>query len=271
MAGLLNALPIGAASAFMGACWQFLARFNHRHATVLKHLREAFPEKDAAWIEKTTSLHWNNLGRTFAEGLCIAKLLKESDRIELQSHMLIDQLAQGQKGAVFVSLHMGNWELLAIPALQNGLSMAAIYQRASNPLVDSYIRQVRQPLYPGGLHSKRTTSVNGLINWVRDGDTVCMMGDLRQSNGIEVPFFSYMAPSTPFPALIAEKLDVPLIAACCRRTGGCHFAIQAVEIPTGEGDTLDERVATATARIHQQFETWIKETPEQWMWGHRRR
>ena len=271
VAGLMNALPIGAASAIMGFLWQILARFNHRHATVQKHLKDAFPEKNGAWIRQITFQHWNNLGRTMAEGLCVGKLLQQRHRITLQSQDLIDQLAQSTKGAVFVSLHMGNWELLAVPALENGLSMAGIYQRASNPLVDRYIRQVRQPLYPGGLHSKRRTSVNGLIKWVRGGETVCMMGDLRQSGGIKVPFFGHLAPSTPFPAMIAEKLDVPLIAACCRRINGCHFTIQAVEIEPGAGETMDERVADATARLHRQFEDWIRETPEQWMWGHRRR
>lgn len=271
VAAIMNALPLGAASAVMGLVWRVLARFNHRHATVQKHLREAFPEKDEAWIQKTTFQHWNNLGRTMAEGLCVGKLLQQRHRITLQSQDLIDQLAHSTKGAVFVSLHMGNWELLAVPALENGLSMAGIYQRASNPLVDRYIRQVRQPLYPGGLHSKRNTSVNGLINWVRSGETVCMMGDLRQSRGVKVPFFGQLAPSTPFPAMIAEKLDVPLIAACCRRTNGCQFSIQAIEIQRGAGGTIDERVADATARIHKQFEGWIRETPDQWMWGHRRR
>lgn len=271
VAAIMNALPLGTASAIMGFAWKVLAPFNHRHAVVQKHLREAFPEKDDSWIRQTTTRHWENLGRTMAEGLCLGKLLQQSQRLSLESQDLIDKLAQSTKGSVFVSLHMGNWELLAIPALANGLSMAGIYQRASNPLVDRYIRQVRHPLYPGGLHSKRKTSVNGLIKWVRSGETVCMMGDLRQSGGIKVPFFGYMAPSTPFPALIAEKLDVPLIAACCRRTKGCNFTIHAVEIPMGTGDTIDERIAEATAGLHKQFEDWIRETPDQWMWGHRRR
>jgi KDO2-lipid IV(A) lauroyltransferase len=238
---------------------------------VQKHLREAFPEKGEAEIRRITFRHWNNLGRTMAEGLCVGKMLHQTHRITLQSQNLIDRLAQSTKGAVFVSLHMGNWELLALPALENGLSMAGIYQRASNPLVDRYIRQVRQPLYPGGLHSKRNASMNGLIKWVRGGETLCMMGDLRQSGGIKVPFFGYEAPSTPFPAMIAEKLDVPLIAACCRRTRGCHFTIQAIEIPRGVGDTVEARIADATTQIHRQFEGWIRETPDQWMWGHRRR
>lgn len=267
----INAMPLGFASALMGLVWQFLARFNKRHKKVLNHLRAAFPDKDERWIIDKTSKHWNNLGRTFAEGMCIQKLLKNSDSIDLVSKDLMDTIANDERGAVLVSLHMGNWEVLAIPALRMGLSMAGIYQSATNPLVDAYIKRIREPLYPGGLHAKSGAAVNNVIQWVRGGDTVCMMGDLRHPRGLMVPFFDAPAPSNPFPALLAEKLKVPLIVARCQRIEGTKFKLDAIEIPLSDSGTQDERVEKTTARIHAQFEAWIRETPHQWMWGHRRR
>lgn len=271
VAGVVNALPLSVASSIMGFVWQMLARFNRRHTRVLTNLRQAFPDQDEAWIVETAFKHWNNLGRTFAEGLCVQKLLKRTDRVSLGSKELIGSIASNQSGAVLVSLHMGNWEVLAIPALELGLSMAGIYQRATNPLVDAYIRRMREPLYPGGLHAKSGAATNELIQWVRGGDTVCMLGDLRHPRGLMVPFFSKPAPSNPFPAIIAEKLNVPLIAAYSKRIDGVNFEVNAVEIPLAEAEDLDERIALTTARIHAQFEEWIRETPHQWMWGHRRR
>lgn len=268
---VINAMPLGFSSALMGLVWQLLARFNKRHKKVLNHLRAAFPDKDERWIAETTVKHWNNLGRTFAEGLCIQKLVKNPQNIDLISRDLMDTIASDQRGAVLVSLHMGNWEVLAIPALQMGLSMAGIYQSASNPFVDAYIRRIREPLYPGGLHAKSGAAVNNVIQWVRGGDTVCMMGDLRHPRGLMVPFFDAPAPSNPFPALLAEKLQVPLIAARCQRVGGTKFRLDAIEIPLSDNGTQDERVEQTTAKIHAQFEAWIRETPHQWMWGHRRR
>lgn len=269
--GIVNLMPLSMASALMGVVWQLLARFNKRHNKVLNHLRAAFPEKDEQWVTETAFKHWNNLGRTFAEGLCIQKLLKQPECVDLASKELVDTIAADQRGAVLVSLHMGNWEVLAIPALQMGLSMAGIYQSATNPFVDAYIRRMREPLYPGGLHAKSNAAVNNVIQWVRGGDTVCMMGDLRHPRGLMVPFFNAPAPSNPFPALLAEKLQVPLIAACSRRIDGVAFRIDAVEIPLSDEGTQDERIERTTAKIHAQFEAWIRETPHQWMWGHRRR
>ncbi|MEP0520810.1 MAG: lauroyl acyltransferase [Hyphomicrobiales bacterium] len=268
---IINIIPLGMASFLMGAIWQLLARFNKRHNKVLTHLRAAFPERDEQWIVDTAFKHWNNLGRTFAEGLCIQKLLKRTDKVKLVSNGLMDSIASDQRGAVLVSLHMGNWEVLAIPALQTGLSMAGIYQRPTNPFVDAYIRRIREPLYPGGLHAKSKKTVNDVIQWVRGGDTVCMMGDLRHPRGLMVPFFNAPAPSNPFPALLADKLQVPLIVARSQRVGGVTFRVDAVEIMPSECTDHDKRIEQTTAKIHAQFEVWIRETPHQWMWGHRRR
>ncbi len=268
---VLSAMPLDAASALMGRVWQVLAPLNHRHKKVLNNLSDAFPDKDAQWIKQTTSKHWNNLGRTFAEGLCVHKLDRQPERVVLKSTDLLKKLSDSEKGAVFVSLHMGNWEVLAVPAKLNGLKMAGIYQRASNALVDNFIKKAREPLYPGGLHAKSRDTVNASMNWIREGNIVCMMGDLRKSQGVEVPFFGKPAPSNPFPALLAHKLSVPLIAARSKRTKGTHFEIDIVEIELSQSADLDTRIAQTTANLHVQFEDWIREAPEQWMWGHRRR
>ncbi|MEP4803777.1 MAG: lysophospholipid acyltransferase family protein, partial [Hyphomicrobiales bacterium] len=130
---------------------------------------------------------------------------------------------------------------------------------------------IREPLYPGGLHAKSKKTVNDVIQWVRGGDTVCMMGDLRHPRGLMVPFFNAPAPSNPFPALLADKLQVPLIVARSQRVGGVTFRVDAVEIMPSECTDHDKRIEQTTAKIHAQFEVWIRETPHQWMWGHRRR
>ena len=271
VSGVLNAMPLDMASALMGKVWQGLAPLNQRHQKVIRNLTEAFPDKDERWIKHTTTRHWNNLGRTFAEGLCVQKLDRQPERAVLTSSALVKELSNSEKGAVFVSLHMGNWEVLAIPAKLNGLAMAGIYQRASNPLVDAFIKKARAPLYPGGLHAKSRDTVNLTMDWIRQGNIVCMMGDLRKYQGVDVPFFGKPAPSNPYPALLAQKLSVPLIAARSKRTSGAHFDIEILEIEQSGHSELDIRIAETTANLHAQFEEWIKAAPEQWMWGHRRR
>lgn len=242
-ARLMNLLPVDWSSALMGKLWQWFAPLNERHERNLDNIKTAFPDRPAAWHKAVIKAHWNNLGRTFVEGLCIEKLARQPERVSILSQDVLGNLQQANQGAVFVSLHMGNWELLALAAREEGLPMAGVYQRASNKLVDQYIRTVRTPLYPGGLHAKKGDAVNSLSRWLASGKPVCMMGDLHYKRGIPVQFFGAPAPSNPFPALLAHRMDVPLIAARSIRRGGAHFDIELVEIEKNDVEDIDARIA----------------------------
>jgi KDO2-lipid IV(A) lauroyltransferase len=87
---------------------------------------------------------------------------------------------------------------------------------------------------------------------------------------VKVPFFDMPAPSTPFPALVARALDLPLYAARLVREPGVRFrlSLERVEVPRTSDRNAD--VQAATANLHHIFERTIREKPEQWMWAHRR-
>ena len=87
---------------------------------------------------------------------------------------------------------------------------------------------------------------------------------------MRVPFFGREAWSNPFPALIARSQGLPLYAARVRRLPDQRFSlrIEPVEVPnTGDRDA---DVRAATANLQLQFEAFVREAPEQWMWAHRR-
>ena len=97
-----------------------------------------------------------------------------------------------------------------------------------------------------------------------------MMGDLRETRGVQVPFFDQMAYATPVPASLARSCNVPIVLGRVVRKKGVHFRIvaQAVEVPVTDDRQAD--IEVATARIHAIFESWIREHPEQWMWIHKK-
>ena len=125
-------------------------------------------------------------------------------------------------------------------------------------------------LYPGGLFDKSPMTSRALIKLARAGGYPCFVADLREGRGIAVPFFGRPASSNPFPALIARVAEIPLYAAAVVRTKGAHFVmrVEPVEVPRG-GDR-DADVLATTAALQARFEQFIRDTPEQWMWAHRR-
>ena len=46
--------------------------------------------------------------------------------------------------------------------------------------------------------------------------------------------------------------------------------IRGERIPVPETNDREADAIVATAALHKQFETFIREAPEQWMWAHRK-
>ena len=54
------------------------------------------------------------------------------------------------------------------------------------------------------------------------------------------------------------------------RTKGAHFVMRLEQVEVPHSDDRHADVLATTAAVQAQFERFIRDTPEQWMWGHRR-
>lgn len=272
MAALLKALPLDFASALSGQLWQMFAPFNKRHKRAELHLQRALPELNQQQRKDILKGMWNNLGRVTAEGFHLNVFLREPERIELPENIekLAQKITQHQKGAVFVSLHMGNWEIVAAPAHALGLKVAGIYQKLRNPYVENDLKQTRLPIYQGGLFHKSPGAVRKILEHLQQGNCLGILCDVRDARGISIDFFGQSAPTTPLPATLALKTGAMLITCRTVRKKDSTFLYEFQEIPTGDLENTKDNVQSLTEQIQHQFEQWIRQNPEQWMWGHRR-
>jgi KDO2-lipid IV(A) lauroyltransferase len=171
---------------------------------------------------------------------------------------------------IVCSLHLGNWELAGQAGLRYRLPVAGVYQALTNPLVDRWTYEQRRPFFPGGLFDKSPATSRALIRITRAGGYVAFIADLREGRGVDVPFFGRPALSNPFPALLARVAGLPLYAMRVKRVGGAHFAVNLEPVAAPVSEDRDADVLAATAALQARFEEFIRETPEQWMWTHRR-
>jgi len=175
---------------------------------------------------------------------------------------------------------MGNWELAIWPFKACGGKPAAVYRPLPNPYVDRWLRQQRKVLYPGGLFSKggATPTVEGgqrtsrvITDYVRGGGWLAFVCDQVDRRGLVVPFFGHQAKVTPAPAMIARHVGAPVWIARCLRAGGeTRFQIEIKELEVQRTPDKREDLRATMAAIFAQFETWIRENPEQWMWWNTR-
>jgi KDO2-lipid IV(A) lauroyltransferase len=262
---LIRALPIEVASAVMGRLWRTYGPRTERHRRVLENLAIAFPQLDEAARRKIAGDQWENLGRTSAESFFMELFASDPSRVEFAPSPTIDALLRQPVGKVCVSMHSANWEVGAVP-LHRYHVLAGLYQTIKNPLVDAYVRDLRQHVFPGGLFTKGVKTPGHIMNWIRAGNAVGMLVDHRESRGVEVTVFGQPAKANPFPAMVARRLGVPLIAGRALRLPRSRFGLEIAEIPVPQTEDVQADVAVATQAIQDQFEAWIRDRPGEWMW-----
>ncbi len=271
--GIIGLIGIDRASALSGRLWRLAAPHTRRHARVLAHLAMAMPETTPAERARIADRVWDNLGRVFVEALDLGTIVEDPGRIAYGDIDVVRRVAGTGRGAVLVSLHLGNWELCTSALIKLGLKPAAVYQELSNPLVEARLREARLPWYPGGLHARRKSGndvARKLLKHVRDGGVATLLADLRDGKGAQVPFFGRLAWATLFPATVARSLGVPLVVGRMVRADGVSFRLDAMEVPVARTDDRDADILAATVALHEVFEAWIREHPEQWLWTHRK-
>ena len=272
-AALIRALPLETASRLSGAGWRRVAPWLSRHRRALDHIAIAFPEKKFEEHEQIALGMWENLGRVFAESFHLDTIAK-AGRVSFAAGSEPENVLPPDRRFIAVAPHFGNWEAAAIALSLAGARAAGVYQRVKNPLVENYVRSLREPFYPGGLMRKNSGAARQVLALVRNGGSFATMGDLRDISGVAVPFFGRPAPSVTFPALAARTLGVPLVAGGVARvpSGGqnVRFEVALRVIPVARTEDRDADVAAATAALNAVFEEFIRERPEQWMWAHQR-
>lgn len=273
--GLVRLMPLDVAVQVSAFFWGLIAPRLRRHRRALENLAIAYPEKTPEDREAIAHAMWANLGRVMAETMQLDRILKDPGRITIKSPAF-DRYRDKVGPIVGVSLHMGNWELAIWPLAMAGKSPAAIYRKVNNPYVDRFLRAQRRDLYPGGLfakgdHTESQRVVRIITEFVKSGGRLGIVSDLHDNAGLAVPFFGTPAKSVLAPALIARRTGARIWLARCLRVGTeSRFEIEMRELKVPRTANLSDDIKVATADIQRQFEAWIREAPEQWMWSNRR-
>ncbi len=276
---LVRLLSIDTARELSAKTWRLLAPYGRRHQRALDNLAIAFPERTEEEREAIAMEMWGNLGRVMAETMLLDRILKEPERIEIETPELLKRYKGKIGAAITCSLHMGNWELAMWPLTSIGAKPAAVYRLVENPYIDLYLREQRKALYPGGLFARGKMkgvklghdTARMIASYVRQGGRLGFLADRYERKGVEVPFFGKPASSNVVPVMLARRAGARLWAGRCIRVGNeSRFKVRMREIKVPWTDDPQADIEAALIELQAQFEAWIREHPEQWMWSNRR-
>lgn len=112
------------------------------------------PEERQKWLER----NWENQGRLMAEYALINRIIRHPNRITVHGIEHIRQAA-GEGAAIFVGLHLGNWELTASVFAKEGVRPYTVYapprQRGRRWIANNVRRKGGLRLLPPGRHAVR--------------------------------------------------------------------------------------------------------------------
>ena len=236
------------------------------------NLAAAFPEKTQTERNQIRRSMWDNLGRVVGEYPHLARFSPKGDdpRItySLPPGMSLDDLKQ--KPVIFLSGHLGNWEMLPILAGQLGFDGAAVVRPPNNPYVADWVARQRRINGPDTMIAKHNAA-RPMLAQLKAGKMLCMLVDQKLREGIAVPFFGRDALTTPAPAALALKMGAHIIMASNRRVSGprFHVTVQPELTFQTSGDEAGDLVRL-TAAIQARIEEMVRADPGQWLWIHNR-
>ena len=267
----LGALPMPAALAVgrgLGATAHALLATPRRLAVA--HLGLAFPELDLATRRRLVRATFRHAGQAFAELSLFEKILRRPDYIRLEGVEALDAALARGRGAIAVTGHVGNWELLAAWAAAIGYPITVVVRRVNDLRFHSLIVRFRAAAGVEVLVRDDPRFVAAVGDALRRNRVVAMLIDQdTRGAGVFVPFFGRPAHTPPGAALLALRARVPVVTVFIeRRPEGGHLvrvASVAAELPRGR-----DGVRELTARLTAAIEAQIRRSPAEWVWWHER-
>jgi KDO2-lipid IV(A) lauroyltransferase len=239
-----------------------------------EHLRVAFGEElSPSAREHLARASFINMARCFCELAKIDAIRTRRDGyfdVEGREH-LDAVLAQG-KGAVVVTGHIGNWELLAAYFAWQGVPIAAlarrIYAERLNKLIVDF--RARQGVETILLESPR--SARQIIGAVKRSALLAIVIDQdTHTPSVSVPFFGRLTRTPVAAASLAIRRDLPVLPVFIQRRseGGHRITFNPPLLIERSGDRQAD-IRALTRQCSAALEAQMRKNPAEWVWWHRR-
>jgi Kdo2-lipid IVA lauroyltransferase/acyltransferase len=269
---VLSARAAGTLGAWLGGLGWRLARTDRQRA--LDSLARAFPEKTEAERLALGKACFVHLGRMVGELVAVRDIDRALDQwVEWpQSAQAVVQegLARG-KGVIFVSGHLGSWELLARTVALHGHPCTTIAKETTDARTTALIERFRESGKLRSIWRGRDGAAKKMLKVLKGGEILGLLIDQDTDvQSVWVPFFGHPAKTPRAAADLALRTGATVIFGACRRVAPQRYALtmQDVPLPT-EGDG-EAKTLALTAELTRLIEEAIRAAPEQWVWMHRR-
>ena len=274
-------LPMSIAKGISGLLGDFLYFISSKRRRIaMENLRHAFRnDKDEEEIKSIARKSCRSFVFTFLEMIKLRHVFARPDAMERLRVTTdnLDILFQKAKkihdqagGCIFVTPHIGNWEVLPHASAKAGIPLAIVVR----PLDNEYLEKL--------IYAKRTSSGQMIIpkrnalmvlqKTLQSGTSVGILPDQSTAKGISIDFFGRKATATPVPAMLAITYNRPIVVvAACRKNEDYRYeGFVSDPIWPGEYSSEKDEIFRITEEMTREMESIIRRYPEQYLWIHNR-
>src|SRR5712692_2424257 len=240
----------------------------------LVNLRLAFPQWSDAERRRTVRRMVRHLGWMAAELSQFPKYTKENvaQIVGLDGYENFDAAERRGKGVLFLTGHMGAWELAPFAHALYGHPLHFLVRPIDNPRVDALVNRYR--CLSGNRPIEKNNSARAVLKILGEASTVGILADQNTSleEGVFVDFFGVPASTTTGVARLALHTGAAVVPGYIFwDTAVSKYRLRfepAIELAC-TGDTARD-IRENTARFTRVIEDYARRYPDQWLWVHRR-
>jgi KDO2-lipid IV(A) lauroyltransferase len=177
---------------------------------------------------------------------------------------LDDALGQG-RGVVFVTAHMGNWELMARCLATEGYPISTMAAKSYDPRFTRLLERGRAQFGVDGIYRGQPGSSARMLRALRRNRVLGMLIDQDTSvQSVFVPFFGKLAHTPVGAASLASRTGASIVVGSMRRRSDGTHVLEMEPFAPADDDLA------STAALTLALERRIRRHPSQWVWFHKR-
>jgi len=255
---------------FLG--WFVFSVLRVRRRVVLDNLARAFPEKSKRELLEIARRTYQNFSKMVFEYIRFPLLDEEtvSSLCTVEGIEHLDWAFERGRGAVLVSGHFGNWELMAAAVAKMGYPIYSVVGYQHNRLVDEMMNRYRRMVGNRVIHTG--VAVRGVMKALKNKGFVALLSDQDAGReGVFVDFFGRKSSTHQGPAVFVLKTGAPILfGSAIRLPRGRHrFVCERLCFDHLKGVT-PENIWEVTQAYTTLLELAIRDHPDHWFWMHRR-
>ena len=267
----LQPWPIAWVSSAGGRLLRLLGPLTRSHRIAERNLRLAFPELADSARARLLAEQWDNLGRTFFEAPLTDRLTPSRGRVEVVGMERLQALARSGRGAVLISGHFANWEVMAAAIAASGLDCRVTYRAANNPYFDRRVIAIRARYGVKLFAPKGGEGSRDLLKSLQSGQSVSFMNDQKFNGGVAADFFGRTVHTAGAPTRLAIRFGGALQPLSVQRLPKARFRVVVhAPIPLEDTDDRERDVEAGVRKVNAFVEARVRERPGEWFWVHKR-